>query len=77
MLTSVFGISIKYEAWNQQDLFACLYCRELCFLHSIYSIWYVVAVIAVGMLAVSLTKGILHYKVKQVVSVPRSHSYYL
>ena len=38
-------------------------------MHSIYSIWYVVAVIAVGMLAVSLTKGILHYKVKQVVLV--------
>lgn len=36
-------------------------------LNDIYSIWYVVAVIAVGMLAVSLTKGILHYKVKQVV----------
>ena len=36
-------------------------------LNYIYSIWYVVAVIAVGMLAVSLTKGILHYKVKQVV----------
>ena len=33
-------------------------------LNDIYSIWYVVAVIAVGMLAVSLTKGILHYKVK-------------
>ena len=36
-------------------------------LNDIYSIWYVVAVIAVGVLAVSLTKGILHYKVKQVV----------
>lgn len=36
-------------------------------LNDIYSIWYVVAVIAVGMLAVFLTKGILHYKVKQVV----------
>ena len=36
-------------------------------LNDIYSIWYVVAVIAVGMLAVSLTKGILHCKVKQVV----------
>ena len=36
-------------------------------LNDIYSIWYVIAVIAVGMLAVSLTKGILHYKVKQVV----------
>ena len=36
-------------------------------LNDIYSIWYVVAVIAVGMLVVSLTKGILHYKVKQVV----------
>ena len=36
-------------------------------LNDIYSTWYVVAVIAVGMLAVSLTKGILHYKVKQVV----------
>lgn len=33
-------------------------------LNDIYSIWYVVAVIAVGVLAVSLTKGILHYKVK-------------
>ena len=37
------------------------------YLNDIYSIWYVVAVIAVGVLAVSLTKGILHYKVKQVV----------
>lgn len=36
-------------------------------LNDIYSIWCVVAVIAVGVLAVSLTKGILHYKVKQVV----------
>ena len=36
-------------------------------LNDIYSIWYVIAVIAVGVLAVSLTKGILHYKVKQVV----------
>lgn len=36
-------------------------------LNDIYSIWYVVAVIAVGVLAVSLTKGILHCKVKQVV----------
>jgi len=36
-------------------------------LNDIYSIWYVVAVMAVGVLAVSLTKGILHYKVKQVV----------
>ena len=36
-------------------------------LNDIYSIWYVVAVIDVGVLAVSLTKGILHYKVKQVV----------
>ena len=36
-------------------------------LNDIYSIWYVVAVIAVDVLAVSLTKGILHYKVKQVV----------
>ena len=36
-------------------------------LNDIYSIWYVVVVIAVGVLAVSLTKGILHYKVKQVV----------
>lgn len=36
-------------------------------LNDIYSIWYIVAVIAVGMLAVFLTKGILHYKVKQVV----------
>ena len=36
-------------------------------LNDIYSIWCVVAVIAVGMLAVFLTKGILHYKVKQVV----------
>ena len=36
-------------------------------LNDIYSIWYVVAVIAVGVLAVSLIKGILHYKVKQVV----------
>lgn len=36
-------------------------------LNDIYSIWYVVAVIAVGVLAVSLTKGILYYKVKQVV----------
>lgn len=36
-------------------------------LNDIYSIWYVVAIIAVGMLAVFLTKGILHYKVKQVV----------
>lgn len=36
-------------------------------LNDIYSIWYVVAVIAVGVLAVSLTKGTLHYKVKQVV----------
>ena len=36
-------------------------------LNDIYSIWHVVAVIAVGVLAVSLTKGILHYKVKQVV----------
>ena len=36
-------------------------------LNDIYSTWYVVAVIAVGVLAVSLTKGILHYKVKQVV----------
>ena len=36
-------------------------------LNDIYSIWYVIAVIAVGMLAVFLTKGILHYKVKQVV----------
>ena len=36
-------------------------------LNDIYSIWYVVAVIAVGMLAVFLTKRILHYKVKQVV----------
>lgn len=33
-------------------------------LNDIYSIWHV---IAVGVLAVSLTKGILHYKVKQVV----------
>ena len=31
MLTSVFGISIKYEAWNQQDSLPVLYCRELCF----------------------------------------------
>ena len=37
------------------------------YLNDIYSIWYVIAVIAVGVLAVSLTKGILHYKVKQVV----------
>ena len=36
-------------------------------LNDIYSIWHVIAVIAVGVLAVSLTKGILHYKVKQVV----------
>ena len=36
-------------------------------LNDIYSIWYVVAVIAVDVLAVSLTKGILYYKVKQVV----------
>lgn len=36
-------------------------------LNDIYSIWYVIAVIAVGVLAVSLTKGTLHYKVKQVV----------
>lgn len=36
-------------------------------LNDIYSFWYVIAVIAVGVLAVSLTKGILHYKVKQVV----------
>lgn len=36
-------------------------------LNDIYSIWYVIAVIAVGVLAVSLIKGILHYKVKQVV----------
>ena len=36
-------------------------------LNDIYSIWYVVAVMAVGVLAVSLTKGILHYKVNQVV----------
>lgn len=36
-------------------------------LNDIYSIWYVIAVIAVGVLAVSLTKGILHCKVKQVV----------
>lgn len=36
-------------------------------LNDIYSIWYVIAVIAVGVLAVSLTKGILHYKVKQAV----------
>ena len=36
-------------------------------LNDIYSIWYVVVVIAVGVLAVSLTKGTLHYKVKQVV----------
>lgn len=36
-------------------------------LNDIYSIWYVVAVIDVGVWAVSLTKGILHYKVKQVV----------
>lgn len=36
-------------------------------LNEIYSIWHVIAVIAVGVLAVSLTKGILHYKVKQVV----------
>ena len=36
-------------------------------LNDIYSIWHVIAVIAVGVLVVSLTKGILHYKVKQVV----------
>ena len=36
-------------------------------LNDIYSIWHVIAVIAVGVLAVSLIKGILHYKVKQVV----------
>lgn len=36
-------------------------------LNDIYSIWYVVAVIAMGVLAVALTKGILYYKVKQVV----------
>ena len=36
-------------------------------LNDIYSIWHVIAVIAVGVLAVSLTKGILHCKVKQVV----------
>ena len=36
-------------------------------LNDLYSIWFVIAVIAVGVLAVSLTKGILHYKVKQVV----------
>lgn len=36
-------------------------------LNDIYSIWHVIAVIAVGVLAVSLTKGIMHYKVKQVV----------
>lgn len=36
-------------------------------LNDIYSIWHVIAVMAVGVLAVSLTKGILHYKVKQVV----------
>ena len=36
-------------------------------LNDIYSIWHVIAVIAVGVLSVSLTKGILHYKVKQVV----------
>ena len=36
-------------------------------LNDIYSIWHVIAVIAVGVWAVSLTKGILHYKVKQVV----------
>lgn len=36
-------------------------------LNDIYSIWHVIAVIAVGVLAVFLTKGILHYKVKQVV----------
>ena len=37
------------------------------YLNDIYSIWYVIAVIAVGVLAVSLTKGILYYIVKQVV----------
>ena len=62
MLTSVFGISIKYEAWNQQDSLPVYIAGSYDFCTA-----YTVAVIAVGMLAVSLTKGILHYKVKQVV----------